>query len=239
MFEQIVTLTPADGDDQGKLKLSAILRLVQDAAGVHCQLLGTHREAMAAKGLFWAVLRHGARIHRLPAVGETITVKTWPMPTTRTAYPRMVEAFDRAGEPLFSVISLWVLMDIKSRGMVLPGKSGVAVEGMLCGRELPTPASLPPVSGQNQQLWQVSAQDLDSNGHVNNTKYLDQGQALANHLGTPSGFTICYLAEALLGQQITLHYTRSETGEFLVDGCRWRTDVPEKTERVFGLRLTY
>ena len=62
------------------------------------------------------------------------------MPTTRTAYPRSTIAYDADGKECFRAISLWVLMDTQNRSMVLPGKSGVDVAGLLRGCELAVPA---------------------------------------------------------------------------------------------------
>ena len=84
-------------DRFGRMKNSMILYFAQEVATNHCKILGCDWDAMAAKGLFWAVIRHRIHIGRLPRDGETITIETWPMPTTRTCYPRSMVAFDAQG----------------------------------------------------------------------------------------------------------------------------------------------
>ena len=242
LFEQTVTLRSSDVDKYGNMKLSALLRYAQEAASGHCELLGFDWDTMAGKGLFWAVLRHRAVICRMPHEGECITVQTWSMPATRTAYPRMVRGLDENGQELFSVISLWALMNMETRAMVLPFKSGIDVPGILRGCEIDPPGSLPPVSHENKVMWQVTQADLDVNGHVNNARYLDHGEDLAgafrkNH--TPKELAVSYLAECRLDQLVTLGWTLSEEGILTVDGLRSRTDVPQKTERVFALKIQY
>ena len=106
-------------------ELSSLLFYAQEVAGQHCQLLGTDYDSLAKLRMFWAVTRHRVQITRLPVRGETITVETWPMPTTRVAYPRSVIAYDAQGNECFRAISLWVLMDLDKRSMILPGKSGI------------------------------------------------------------------------------------------------------------------
>lgn len=242
VFEQKVTVTKEDVTETGVLKLSALLHMVQEAATGHCKELSLDWDSMCEKGMFWAVLRHRVQINRLPEKNESLLLQTWPLPTTRTAYPRAVQALDEKGNVVFSVVSLWVLMDMQTRAMLLPGKIGVTVEGITRGCELPFPASLPPCVSEQRALWTVTRQDLDVNNHVNNAKYLDHAQALAGQFGathTPKELTVCYLSEVLLGQEITLQYTLSQEGVLLVDGCRWRTGVPGKTERVFAIRLSY
>ena len=120
-------------DRFGRLKPSMILYFAQEVAADHCEILGCDWDAMAEKGLFWAVMRHRIEITKLPMVGDMIRIETWPMPTTRTCYPRSMAAYDENGQVLFRLHSLWVLMDVNTRAMVLPGKSGVSVEGIVRG----------------------------------------------------------------------------------------------------------
>ena len=118
VFRQQYTLTDNLTDPFGRAKPSALFSFVQDAAGQHCLSLGADWETLQKKNLFWAVTRTRVQITRLPRSGETIHVETWPMPTSRVAYPRSVVAYDEAGQEIFRAISLWCLMDTKSRAMV-------------------------------------------------------------------------------------------------------------------------
>lgn len=241
-FEQPVTVEAGDVNACNRLKLSALLYYAQETAGAHCREMGYDRDALTEKNLFWAVLRHRVLIYRLPSAGETITVRTWPMPITRVAYPRAVRAFDKEGKVLFEMVSLWVLMDRTTRAMVLPGKSGVDVPGVLVGDEPAAPGSLMPGTHQNIAHWLVSEGDLDVNGHVNNTKYLDQAEKLTDGLcqeKSPVELTVCYLAETHAGEALTLQYTLSKAGIFTLDGTRPRADDPQKPERIFAVKLQY
>lgn len=235
-FEMPVTVQPGDVDAKGDLKLSALLYYAQETAGGHCKLLGLDWDAMNEKGLFWAVLRHRVIIHRLPKLQEQVTFRTWPMPTTRVAYPRCVQALDVQGNVLLEAVSLWVIMDKEKRSMLLPGKSGVEVNGILRGCEPEAPSSLTPGSHEQCRLWTVTRHDLDLNGHVNNAKYLDHIQDLLGDQ-LPKELVVCYLAETRLEQTVTLQWSLSDDGILTVDGCRQRTDVPDRTERVFAARV--
>ena len=116
-------------DRFGRMKTSWLLACVQEVAGEHSVLLGAANGEHNGRQLFWAVTRHRVEINRLPGAKDVITLKTWPCPTTRVAYPRATAAYDSQGNELFRVMSLWVLMDVGSRAMILPGKSGVTVDG--------------------------------------------------------------------------------------------------------------
>lgn len=235
-YKKTITVQPEDLNASQCLSLSALLRYAQEISGNHSDLLGHDWDTLAAKNLFWAVLRHRVVIRRLPVCGEEIRLETWPMPATRAAYPRCVRAFDKSGNVLFETVSLWVLMNMQTRTMVLPGKSGVDVPGIIRGDEPEFPGSLAPGTHEKTSLWKVSPRDLDVNGHVNNAKYLDHIEPLIGML-IPTDLTVCYLAEALLHQQIRLQWSLSPEGILSLDGTRIREDAPEKTERVFGVKL--
>lgn len=242
-YRQTFTLTDLDVDRYCKLKLSSLLFYAQEVAGKHSALLGADYDTLAQKKLFWAVTRHKVQITRLPTLGETITVETWPMPTTRVAFPRALAAYDAQGNELFRSISLWVLMDPESRAMVLPGKSGVDVGGLLTGTELSVPHSIVPKALQNSTGRSVTYTCLDRNGHMNNTRYLDWVADLlpsAFHRDhTPKELVICYASEALENQEITLDWELSEEGILQVDAHRENTLVPGKNHRVFSAQVLY
>lgn len=227
----------------GRVKPSVLLYFAQEIAGEHCLELGTDWDTLQKKGLFWAVIRTSVRVRRLPVAGEDITLETWPMPATRVAYPRCTVGYGENGEELFSCMSLWVLMDTDSRAMVLPGKSGVEVPGILRGTEPPSPRSLTPKDMGNYAVRQVGYSLLDRNGHMNNTKYLEWVDDLLPaqfHKEHPvKEIHICYLTEAREGQVLKLWYEMDPEGCLLVDAHREKTDVRSEKERVFAAKLVY
>ena len=243
IYRQTFTLTDMDVDCFGRMKLSTLLTYAQEVAGKHSALLGADYDSLVEMRLFWAVSRHKALITRLPLLGETITLETWPMPTTRVAYPRSMVAYDAQGSELFRIISLWVLMDMESRAMVLPGKSGVEVNGTLTGSELSVPHSLIPKTMANTMQRTVTFTCLDRNGHMNNTRYLDWVEDLlpsAFHKEhTPKELVICYANEAREGQLLHLNWELSQEGCLQVDAHREETLVPGKKHRVFSALVLF
>ena len=238
IYRENFTLSTIHLDRFGRMKTSMILYFAQEVATAHCKDLGCDWDEMAKKGLFWAVMRHNIRIHRLPNSGETITVETWPMPTTKVCYPRSCSAFDEKGELLFQVHSLWILMDVNSRAMVLPGKSGVAVEGILRGTELPAPPSLQPKPMEQSIVRPVRYSDLDRNGHMNNVKYLDWVADLLesdfHRENIPASISLCYVNEAREGAALTLGWTRCEDNIIRVEVMEEDTN-----RRIFGASVEY
>ena len=202
--------------------------------------MGADRQTLSEKGLFWAVTRTKVEVTRLPRQGEVITVETWPMPTTRVAYPRAAVAKDQQGNELFRSVSLWVLMDGATRAMVLPGVSGVEVNGTFMGSELSIPRAIPQTPLANTETRKVGYSLLDCNGHMNNTRYLDWVDDLLTsefHGKNPiKAFTVCYLNEAREGDAVNLDYSLSETGVFTVNACRQEQDA---VTRIFSVQAEY
>ena len=240
LYIQNYEVTDIAVDRFGRMKTSMILFLAQEVAGKHCVSLSVDYDTLAQKRMFWAVTRHRVQITRLPVHGETIRIETWPMPTTRVAYPRSVVAYDANGNECFRAISLWVLMDLDKRSMILPGKSGIDVVGTLRGMELDSPAGLVAKALQNRRNRTVCFTDLDRNGHMNNTRYLDWIDDLLpsafHQQHTPREFTVCYLSESREGQTLDLSWDFLEEGILQVDAHRGEG---EKPERVFSARFCF
>ena len=240
LFVQNFEITDMNVDRYGRLKPGAILYIAQEVAGQHCNLLSVDYDTLAKRRMFWAVTRHKVQITRLPRRGETIRVETWPMPTTRVAYPRSVVAYDEQGNECFRSISIWVLMDLDSRSMILPGKSGISVLGSLRGNELAAPLGLAAKNLGNHRSRTVCFTDLDRNGHMNNTRYLDWIDDLMpsafHEKNSIREFTVCYLSEAREGQELTLCWDFAEDGTVQVDAHRV---TPEKDERIFAAKMLF
>ena len=157
------------------------------------------------------------------------------------AYPRSVIGYDSTGEEIFRAITLWVMMDRTTRAMVLPGKSGIAVQGHLEGNELAVPGSLVPRPMENAGSRRVCFTDLDMNGHMNNTRYFDWIYDLLSssfHREKPvKEFTICYLVEAMEGQILDMNWEVKD--ECLQVEATRTNDTNGEKHRVFAAKLQF
>ena len=234
------TVEDAYVDRYGRMKPSQILYLAQDMGGRHSALMSLDYDTLAGRNLFWAVTRHRVQVSRMPMRGETLRLETWPLPTTRAAFPRSVVAYDAQGNEVFRCITLWVLMDLNTRKMIVPGKSGIIVAGTLRGNELPAPNGLIPKPLGTQTSRTVAFTDLDRNGHMNNTRCLDWIADLLpsrfHESHTVTDFTVCYLAEARELQELRLNWDMSDGCTLQVDAT---TSAGEESHRVFSAKLYF
>ena len=243
IYRKQFTLSDLHTDCFLRLKPSVLLYFAQEVAADHAALLGTDWNTLRQKNLFWAIIRHNVQISRLPVSGETITVETWPLPATRVAYPRATIAYDTEGKELFRTMALWVLMDTQSRAMILPGKSGVDVPGITRGLEANTPGSILPADLTNCAEHTVSYTQLDRNGHMNNTRYMDWVDELLPsnfHQNHPvKDFTVCYLSEATENQKLSVNWELSEDHVLAVEIGRQTDTDSSKQTRVFAARVHF
>ena len=239
VYKQDIRLSHIHTDRFGRLTPAALLYLVQEVSGDHCHLLGADGDALGKP--FWAISRTKVEVAQLPKLGQTLTLETWPMPTTRVAYPRSVVAYDKNHNELFRSISLWVLMDDRTRSMILPGKSGVMVDGTITGLELAVPHAIATRPMDNQRTRTVGFSLLDCNGHMNNTRYMNWVDDLlpaAFHRDHPiTELTLCYLSEAREGQFLELSWELPQPDTLQVDAHREKTDVPGQKERIFSAKI--
>lgn len=239
VFKKTYTVETIHLDRFGRVKPSVMLYFAQEAATSHCDLLALDWNTLAQKRLFWAVIRHRLQVSRPAVAGDVLTVETWPMPTTRSAFPRATAAYDQNGQLVFQCISLWILMDMDTRAMVLPGKSGIALNGLLRGSELTAPSSILPKAAESFFDRKVCYTDLDRNGHVNNTRYLDWVDDLLSsqfhQAHTLKELSICYLSEAKENQPVRLAWQLFDGPVLQVDAHSSWTDVPEKQARIFSV----
>ena len=242
IYKKELMVSATQVDCFGRLTPSMAMRMVHGVAGEHSDLLGTDYASLAEKRMFWAVIRHRIKFYRLPRTGERITLETWPLPTTRVAFPRATVAYDEQGQVLFQSMALWILMDLDTRAMILPKKSGIELTGTLRGTELPAPTSLLPHPLTQSRRRQVCYTDLDRNRHMNNCRYLDWIDDLLesgfHESHTPVDMTLCYLNEAREGQVLEL--TWELCGEDLqVDIHRDKADSSGDFDRIFAAKIVF
>lgn len=243
VFKKEFTVQNIHLDRYYRMKPSAMLHFIMRTVSAHCTDLGVSWDDIRPLNLIWVVGRSHLQVTRMPRLDERLIVETWPMPATRSAYPRAAVVKTLEGEVLYRCTTLWALMNRTTRRLVLPGDSGISVPGYVLGDELPVPSSFAAAPLDEISQRKVCFSELDANGHMNNTRYLDWVNDLL-----PSSFhethpfrdvTVCYLSEAREGQTVTLSRHFCEDGSLQVDGFRTDTDASDKKSRVFSVRVNF
>ena len=236
IYSETFALRTCHCDLHGDWRPSSILEFMQETAGAHCARLGAGRALTDALGVVWVLSRTRVEMRRVPRLGESVTVQTWPLAPKHLFFPRLNAFLGGDGEVLGRASSLWVLLDVAGRRIV--SREAVA-ERLPDNRDVPVeiamPASVRPLPGEAAEGELLPGYpDFDVNGHVNNTRCLDwccgalDHGVMAEHRVT--AFDVNYDAEILPGTQI-------ETG-LVRDGLRFSFCGQAGGRRCFGIAGT-
>lgn len=207
-YSKTITLDASVCDMTGSWQPGAILRTMQEAAGAHAEGWGLGWQRLMEAGVAWVLSRTALSMERYPKYGQTITVHTWPGATRHAFFPRHYR-FEMNGETIGCATTLYVLMDIRERKMADSSR----LPGQLPQYDIPAPMPTPgavalpktePVCFDHP----VRYTDLDINGHVNNTRYVDWYMDCfdhAHHLAKElAHLTVHYLQEIRPGEEAEL-----------------------------------
>ena len=227
----------SDSDSIARVKLSALLSLMQEAATDDAERIGVGRRRLLSMGLGWALSKLSLTILRLPVWGEHITVETWPSRRTRISTEREFVVRDDGGQILATARTLWVLFNLKERRIERLEVLGQwpAVEDFADNTEFERPR-LPAQEGVLCSDFGVRKDDIDLNGHVNNAVYITWAmEPLSREFclsHEPSHIAIWFLNEVIPGERVeslcsiqgaqTLHLLRSGGVERARVGICWQ-----------------
>jgi len=197
-------LLSKDCDCHGCLRPDAALAIMQEMAGGHAELLGSGRAALWEKGVVWVIARTQTKFDTLPKLDDELTVITWPGASTHGLFPRSF-VFYANGVQVGAAATLWMLVDCHTHELV---KNPADIAGIPAST-IPAPLPMPRrIREQGEvlrrELRTCRYSDLDTNGHMNNTRYAQWVCDFAGPVQTPSACRINYLSELLYGETATL-----------------------------------
>jgi len=164
-------------DKSDRLKLDSVFQIFQEAAISHAENLGVGRDDMGVKNQGWIISRLTVLVHTRPQYLDTITVRSWPRGWEKLFALRDYEIKNKDGTVMVSARSAWLIVDIEKRRPLRPQS---VMDYLPQNKGL---AALPPEAnavvsleerGNLQKIAERKARysDLDSNGHVNNARYI-------------------------------------------------------------------
>ena len=217
--ESSFTVQLFDTDIHGTLSVRGLWDFLQEAAGNHTETLGVAPDEMRRRGLAWILTRLRMSVERYPALGETVTVRTWPSGIDRLLTTRDFSMRDEGGTVIARAVSGWIALDLGS-------KRPVRIQSIF---DPPGMAELPralaadlgklPGAGSAESQYSVPVRfgDLDANQHVSNSRYVEWvvesagPQLLKGSAITDLG--IDFLAETIYGGEVIVRIQRGVGAE--------------------------
>ena len=206
-------------DRSDTLTIASTFDLFQEAAISHAEILGVGREAMKQSGQVWILSRLSVFMDRRPRFGEKITVRSWPRGSNKLFAIRDYDIRDCSDQALIRGRSAWLIVDLEKRRPLRPQTVVETLplnEGINALPGINPESNDPPPSLTEREFIQEDSvlrracySDIDYNGHVNNTRYIQWIQDLLEpeilEKAKQIRLDINYLAEVRYGETITLY----------------------------------
>ncbi|MGC9471513.1 MAG: acyl-[acyl-carrier-protein] thioesterase [Bacteroidales bacterium] len=215
------TVTSAETDMYGRIRLSALLNFLIQSAIQSADSLGFGFSQLKKQQLFWVLSRMNLEIVRPLAWYETVKVETWPKNVEKILYIRDFLVRDRHEKIVARATSGWLAIDKETKRPGLyrgyEAESLTRLKNKQAMKEFPQ--KTPPVEYGETFHIQPAYFDMDLNRHVTSTRYIDWMMDTfpvdfhAEHY--PTLLNINYLKETRPGMEMLMrrrHYEKEAYG---------------------------
>lgn len=202
-----------DIDFELNMKDKAILKYLEEIAGLHSDLAGYGLNDIEKTKITWLVLGWKVEVIRRPKYAEEFTINTWCKTQNKLYSKRDFEIFDKNGNLIIKATSKWLMINIETREFgKIPlefatayGEENIDIFENVSNFKFKEPNSM-------EKILEYTITDgwIDFNNHVHNTKYIDLAiKALPEKLKKQnfSDFEIMYKKEIKLGEKVNLYYS--------------------------------
>ena len=220
------TIKYCDSDFKDEMKLSVALALMEEVACSSADELGFGYAFVKPRGYAFMVTNVCMEFLQPITLGETVQVKTWPLPPTRVTFGREYQFLSKDVVAI-NASSRWCLVDMKE-GKLLPSK---AIDNQDYSTYNTTKLfenvvwkipSFTPSEGEIRYEMTVANSEYDHNMHVNNTRYADYclncftiAELSEKKL---KKFSITYAKQCKEGDVLRFYRKALEDGGYLVQG---------------------
>ena len=235
MYEEKFIVLSTDVDSNMEIRLSALLRYMQDVATTHATKLKIGHKELMENGKIWVVVRMDLSITRLPKVDEEFIVSTHPGVMSSFTFPRFFEVYDKHHHLLASASSTWVIIDYNTRRIVIKPFGDKNVPGEVNDHDIPLPGKINGTAENKVDTRKARYSEVDMNGHINNTHYYDY--ILDTHdleffkTNKVKAFSINYEKEIMVGDTVEL-YSNNDNPEIIQGKVNGSTSFTAKVEYV-------
>jgi len=209
-------------DYSGHWRLSDVFSQLADLATIHAEKINVWRPEMI-EDYGWIVSKVRIRVLKPVRFEQRVEMKTWPGKGSRVIFPRYFTITDENGDCCMEAASLWTLLDLKNRRIVMPARSGITFPENL---NLEVPLTIETDFSDEDGLSvietrQVRYSDIDTNQHLNNARYIEWTLDLLTRERFKEAyiadFSVYFKKETAPGETLTLEKKEDDHG-FVVRG---------------------
>lgn len=208
-------------DIRNKMKLSCVLKYIQEAGTTQFDLLGFTYELLCSENIVSLLSKLSIKIHRMPEGGEQLRIVTNPQRTKGASFLRRVEFFSEAGDLLVEAQSAWLMVSTETRKILRPSQFPHEIPAYVENYNAELAETKIKASGIviKNDTRKVRFTDLDCNIHMNNTVYADVVMDLLPFEVASTQdidlFIISYKSEALYEEDIALSLETLDDGYYI------------------------
>ncbi|MEN3241522.1 acyl-[acyl-carrier-protein] thioesterase [Fructilactobacillus sanfranciscensis] len=229
IFTEDYKITNFETNLHGTITLQYLLDVIVQASEDQSQAINLGTEKVQENGVTWVVIQYDVDIKELPKAGQPVKLQTQGTSYTKSFANRHFWIRDMDGHILVEVKSLWVMMNLTTRKMVRIPESVVTPYGSEKVKRLERLHKLHKfdVDNAKKMKFPVTFNDIDFNGHVGNTRYINwMSDTLSFDFQKgrlPTGFSIKFEDEVRYGDQVTSEVNIIDDGnttvhQIMVDG---------------------
>lgn len=211
-------------DKNLRLRISNLFLMFQEIAEEHAENIGIGRDKVFDVGRKWIITRHYLKIDHLPTYGDEVTLTTYPGKYNPYFYYRYFYLSDKDGKILARAASIWAIIDAKTNKVVVNAFDKKLPEESR-EDELPLPRKIEEDTSTKVMETKVQYSDIDLNGHLNNTRYIEYIQNIHDSSyykdNVLDEVIVNYFSEIKENEIVSLYSERSDKKEIIkgaVDG---------------------
>jgi len=152
-----------------------LLNYLEEAATSHSSFVGYDMDKLKSDGIGWVLNRWVLNIERYPYWNESIVVETWPSSFERFYATREFYIKDSSGIVIGKATSLWIFINLEKRKPIRIPENFGEVYGVNFLKAVTEPYREIRILGEPEvrKEFAVRQLDIDTNDHVNNSKYVE------------------------------------------------------------------
>lgn len=162
-------------DSEHKCKFSSLVDFLWDVVISQSDYLGETKDGFVHNQCIWVLLKYDITMYEYPKFKDTITVDTKVLGSKKFYGYRQNTIKNSKGKVIGEVLSTAILIDFDKRRPTKISPEQSQIYGLKEDLEtVPTLDDIPKIKNEDYSKdYPVRYSDIDSNGHVNNVKYME------------------------------------------------------------------
>ena len=222
-YTQKFNVNYSDVDSDNKMTNRGFLRLLQEVAGIHVDLIGFGLNSKDKTGIAWLILNWKLKVFSRPKTNDVIIVKSWAKSKMPLYFYRNFEIYDNYNNIIAIATSKWVIFDIFKKRISKISDEVETNHPQLDKSVFTEKFKEKLVEPENSEFvvdYNVQRRDIDTNHHVNNLNYIDYAlEVLPEEVYNNIKFEnleVMYKHEAKFGDTFSIYYSKTEQNEHIV-----------------------